>query len=232
MATDVSAHTETSLQAKPATAIKVVGLPAAASRQDVVNFFSGIETLHGAESVTIVSEQDASTSAIVQLANPQARLQAISRSHTLFGDIPVQVLPYNAVQEAAVSSIGVAGSSPFTAQQQGLLTASQHEQPGSIQQPPSFPFDTGGSTLKLRGLPYSAVESDVIAFFEGGATETPVAPPDASMLALVVGINLLLIASKQQAPIMTPKGIDCSCHCSSHMSHTVPALILHLTNPW
>lgn len=212
MATDVSAHTENSLQAKPATAIKVVGLPATASRQDVVNFFSGIETLHGAESVTIISEQDTSTSAIVQLASAQARLQAISRSHTLFGDIPVQVLPYNAVQKAAVSSIGVAGSSPLTAQQQGLLTASQHEQPGGIQQPQSFPFDTGGSTLKLRGLPYSAVESDVIAFFEGGTTETPVAPPDASMLALVVGINLLLVAFKQQAPIMTPKGIDRSCH--------------------
>ena len=200
MATDANAHPAKSLHAKPAPTIKVVGLPATASRQDVVNFFGGIDIPHGADSVTIITEQDNSTSAVVQLANAQAHLQAISRNNTLFGDIPVHVLPFDAVQEAVVSAAAVAGSSPFTAQQQGLLTASQHEQPGSIQQPQSFPFDTGGSTLKLRGLPYSADESDVIAFFEGGTATTPLHLPP----------NVILCCRPMPA---------------LEVSHTLPALI-------
>ena len=166
VATDTGAHTGVSLQATPA--IKVVGLPATASRQGIVDFLSGIEVLHGADSVTIISEQDASTSAVVQLANAAAQLQAISRSNTLFGERPVQVLPCDAVTGAAVSSSAVAGPSDPFAAQQSLISGS--EQPVSAQQAQSFPFDTDGATLKLRGLPYSADETDVIAFFEGAIT--------------------------------------------------------------
>lgn len=101
----------------------------------------------------------------MQLASAQAQLQALSRSNTLLGATLVQVVPLDAV-EAAVNSAALAASSvPFTAQQQGLVSSSQHAQPVSSQQ--SFPIDTSGATLKLRGLPYSADESDVIAFFEG-----------------------------------------------------------------
>lgn len=164
IATDARARAE-NLSATPTPAIKVVGLPATANQHDVVNLLNGIELLHGADSITIVREPTSSPSAVVQLATSQAQLQALSRSNTLLHGSPVQVLPYHVVEAAVSSAALVAASVPFAPLSQGVVSSSLQNQPASEQQ--SFPFDTTGATLKLRGLPYSADESDVISFFQG-----------------------------------------------------------------
>ena len=153
------------------SAVRVAGLPASVSAQDVANFLEGAELRSGLESITF-SEPASGTSraALVELADEAAQQLALSRNNQYFGQSRLQVLPRTTSENA------IASQTP--AQQFSLRSLPGQQAAENIQQSAAFsvkqglpgPVSSDGSTLKLRGLPYSATVADILQFFQGIGT--------------------------------------------------------------
>lgn len=146
-------------------AVEVLGLPATVSTEEVVSFLTGVELSEAPDRITLFSSQDNSRGAIVLVANSESQAQALSRNQALLDGRPVQVLPYYPRTDASTTAVAVAHDRP--AQPIILLNCGQYQHISVAQPGQTYPFRTDGSTLKLRGLPYSAGDADVITFFEG-----------------------------------------------------------------
>ena len=160
------------------SAVQVAGLPASVSAQDVANFLEGAKLRSGLESITF-SEPASGTSraALVELADEAAQQIALSRDNQHFGASRLQVVPRTSSESA------IACQTP--AQQISLQSLPAQQAAENIQQAAAFsvkhglpgPVSSDGSTLKLRGLPYSATVADVLRFFQGiGMLGIPQAP--------------------------------------------------------
>lgn len=159
----------------PITAVRVASFSSAANAQDVADFLEGVELRRGLDSVVLLGDQGTdSSAAIVELADETAQRVALGRNNQLFGNARVQVFPLTASEIAIFAQASAQGFSlqDASATQQQLADMAQ-QQPAAVrpQQTPPTAFSADGSTLKLRGLPYSASVADILEFFEGAATD-------------------------------------------------------------
>ena len=144
------------------TAVKVAGVVSSTSAQDIANVLEGVQLLRGLDSITFLGD-----SALVEVADEAAYRIALSRNQAQPSSTHLQVFP---VTPAELASL------PTQARHQDNTVGQQHASAGPVQpqylsaRPQPTPLSwlkTDGSTLKLRGLPYSASLSDVITFFQG-----------------------------------------------------------------
>lgn len=144
------------------TAVRIAGVISSTSAQDIANFLDGVHLLHGLDSITFFGD-----SAVVEVADEAAHRIALSRNQAQPGSTHLRVLP---VTPAELASL------PTLTRHRDTTIAHQHASTGPVQpqylstRPQLAPLSslrTDGSTLKLRGLPYSASLSDILTFFEG-----------------------------------------------------------------
>ncbi len=155
--------------AEPITAVKVAGLLSTATAQDVVSFLDGVELRRGLDSVVFCSDQaSGSRAALVEVADDTALQLALSKNNQVFGNARLQLLQLTASETALFLQASAPGFSLSERQQHAGNWSQQQQLPAvRAQQAAPMQFSTDGSTLKLRGLPYSASVSDVLQFFEG-----------------------------------------------------------------
>ncbi|DBA83248.1 TPA: hypothetical protein ACH3X2_006755 [Trebouxia sp. C0005] len=155
--------------AEPITAVKVAGLSSTATAQDVVTFLDGVELRRGLDSVVFFGDQGSgSRAALVELADDSALQLALSKNNQIFGEARLQLLQLTASETALFLQASAPGFSlPEGKQHAGDWSRQQQLPAVRAQQAAPLQFSTDGSTLKLRGLPYSASVSDVLHFFEG-----------------------------------------------------------------
>ena len=155
--------------AEPITAVKVAGLLSTATAQDVVSFLDGVELRHGLDSVVFFIDQGSgSRAALVELADDTALQLALSKNNQVFGNAHLQLLQLTASETSLFLQASAPGFSLPEGQQHAGNWSQQQQLPAvRAQQAAPMRFSTDGSTLKLRGLPYSASVSDVLQFFEG-----------------------------------------------------------------
>lgn len=155
--------------AEPITAVKVAGLLSTATAQDVVSFLDDVELRQGLDSVVFFSDQGSgSRAALVELADDTALQLALSKNNQVFGNARLQLLQLTAAETALFLQASAPGFSLPERQQHAGNWSQQQQLPAArAQQAAPMHFSTDGSTLKLRGLPYSATISDVLQFFEG-----------------------------------------------------------------
>ena len=155
--------------AEPITAVKVAGLLSTATAQDVVSFLDGVELRRGLDSVVFCSDQaSGSRAALVEVADDTALQLALSKNNQVFGNARLQLLQLTASETALFLQASAPGFSLSERQQHAGSWSQQQQLPAvRAQQAAPMQFSTDGSTLKLRGLPYSASVSDVLQFFEG-----------------------------------------------------------------
>ncbi|DBA74130.1 TPA: hypothetical protein ACH3X1_010935 [Trebouxia sp. C0004] len=157
---DLAQHVE------PITAVKVAGLLSTATAQDVVSFLDGVELRRGLDSVVFFNDQGSgSRAALVELADDAALQVALSKNNQVFGNAHLQLLQLTASETALFLQASAPGFS-LPEGQQHVGNWSQEPAVRAQQAAPMW-FSMDGSTLKLRGLPYSASVSDVLQFFEG-----------------------------------------------------------------
>lgn len=155
--------------AVPIIAVRVAGLHGTANAQDVVKFLEGAELRRGLDSVVLLADQGTgSKAAIVELADETAQQHALSKSNQAFGGSCLQVFPLTASETAIFAQASAQGFSLQELQVPQQPVQQQQQQPvARVQQIPPASFRTDGSTLKLRGLPYSASVTDILEFFQG-----------------------------------------------------------------
>ncbi len=166
---DAPGSSDVAQHAEPITAVKVAGLLSTATAQDVVSFLDGVELRRGLDSVVFFGDQGSgSRAALVELADDTALQLALSKSNQVFGNARLQLLQLTASETALFLQASAPGFSLPEGQQHAGNWSRQQQLPAvRAQQAAPMQFSTDGSTLKLRGLPYSASVSDVLQFFEG-----------------------------------------------------------------
>ncbi len=155
--------------AEPITAVKVAGLLSRATAQDVVSFLDGVELRRGLDSVVFFGDQGSgSRVALVELADDTVLQLALSKNNQVFGNAHLQILQLTASETALFPQASAPGFSLQDRQRHAGNWSQQQQLPAvRAQQTAPMRFSTDGSTLKLRGLPYSASVSDVLQVFEG-----------------------------------------------------------------
>ena len=158
--------------AEPISAVKFAGLLSTATIQDVVNFLDGVELRRGLDSAVFLGDQRSGRAALAALANDTALQLTLSKTNQVFGNFHLQVTQLTVSEVAVFLQAFEAGFSlqdwPIP-QQHAEDWSQQQRQLLAVRAQETTPmrFSTDGSTLKLRGLPYSASISDVLQFFEG-----------------------------------------------------------------
>ena len=159
------------LHGAPITAVRVAGLLSTSTAQDVVDFLQGVQLRRGLDSVVLLGDQGiGSRAAIVEVADEATQRLALTRNNELVGHSRFQVVPLTA-SEVAIFAQASAQGFHLQEPQLGPRDRPQQQQGSAHQQAPSF--NTDGSTLKLRGLPYSANITDVQEFLEGAVMTCP-----------------------------------------------------------
>ena len=155
--------------------VRIAGVVSSTRAQDIANFLEGVQLLRGLESITFFGDAAfGNRTAVVEVADENAYQIALSRNQP-HGNAHLQVHPITNAELAALprgtgqhSSSGQQPASAGPAQSQYMSTRPQLSPPSSLR--------TDGSTLKLRGLPYTASVSDILTFFEGDDIFTHFAP--------------------------------------------------------
>lgn len=149
--------------------VRVTGVVSSTSAQDIANFLEGVQLLRGLDSIAFFGDAAfANRTAVVEVADESAYQAALSRKQQQPGNAHLQVHPISNTDLAAFSR--GTGQHDVSAQQPARVSPTQPQYLANttrphLSPPPSFRAD--GSTLKLRGLPYSASVCDILNFFEG-----------------------------------------------------------------
>jgi hypothetical protein len=154
------------------SAVKVAGLSSSATVQDVANFLDGLELRRGLDSAVFLGDQRSRKAALVELANDTAVQLTLSKNNQVFGNARLQVVQLTASEIALFLPASAAGFSlqdrPITQHHAEDWSQQQQQLPAvRAQQTTPMRFRMDGSTLKMRGLPYSASVSDILHFFKG-----------------------------------------------------------------
>ena len=210
---DVAQH------AVPIIAVRVAGLHSTASAQDVAMFLEGAELRRGLDSVVLLADQGTgSKAAIVELADETAQRLALSKSNQAFGGSCLQVFPLTASETAIFAQASAQGFSLQELQVPQQPVQQQQQSVARVQQLPPASFRTDGSTLKLRGLPYSASVTDILEFFQGATlpcVTTAAAPAAAAAggpyAALLPFAHVMPLCAEFAMPVLTdPQFVICS----------------------
>ena len=156
----------------PITAVRVAGLVGSTSAQDVANFLEGVQLPRGLDSITFSGDAAVGTrSAVVEVADETSYQIAVSKTNQLLGTSRLQIFGISPAEIAASSR-----ASALSPEQHNSVSAQQQAGAAQLQQlstrtqlAPPFSLRTDGSTLKLRGLPYTATVLDILDFFEGNS---------------------------------------------------------------
>lgn len=149
--------------------VRMRGLPFTTTAAQVVAFFDGVEVVRGDEGVVFTRLTDGRPTgeAYVEFPTKEAQDEAMQRHKEklgaryieLFvsskGDM-LQAVQHNGYYTGDPDGVSHHGSKGYRGVGAGH---------GGPQQSP--PCASDGSTLELRGLPYSATVDDVTSFFEG-----------------------------------------------------------------
>ena len=170
------------------TAVRIAGIVSSTSAQDIANFLEGVQLPRGLDSITFFGDSAfGNRTAVVQVADETALRIALSRNQQPPGNGHLQVLPITTTDLPAFhTAVGQQNDTP--AQQHASAGPAQSQMLSTTPQlMPPLSLKTDGSTLKLRGLPYTASVSDILTFFEGdNISPTHFAPTSPHLLCCLV----------------------------------------------
>lgn len=164
--------------------VRMRGLPYTAAVDDVVQFFEGIGISRGAEGVVFTCTRDGRPTgeAYVELPTEEAQKEALKRHKNSIGDRYIELFKVNkvdmvqAMQQNSYNMMQAERKRNKAGNGSGS-TASFTGSAGAAggrggQPPPPVPTSgpasqVDGTTLKLRGLPYSAGVDEITDFFQG-----------------------------------------------------------------
>jgi hypothetical protein len=140
--------------------LRMRGLPFTATADDVVGFFDGVEVAGGTDGVVFTCTADGRPvgEAYVEFPTEAAQKEALKKHKAKLGARYIELFQsskgdmYQAISQNAY----YLGHNERRVRTQGSP---------ALQPPPNVAAD--GSTLKLRGLPYTAGVDDVTEFFNG-----------------------------------------------------------------
>lgn len=147
--------------------VRMRGLPFTTTAEQVVEFFEGVQVVRGAEGVVFTRLPDGRPTgeAYVEFPTKEEQDEAMKRHKEKLGSRYIELFVSSKgdmLQAVQHNGYYTGQPDPQHAKQQRHGGGS-HAGPG--QHAPSFSSD--GSTLELRGLPYSATIDDITTFFAG-----------------------------------------------------------------
>ena len=147
--------------------LRIAGIVSSTCAEDIANLLEGVQLLRGLDSITFFGDAAlGNRTVVVEVADENAYQIALSRNRQSPGNAHLQVHPITHAELAALPrgarQHNLSSQQPASAGPAQLQYKSVSPQ---LLPPPSFRTD--GSTLKLRGLPYTASVSDILTFFEG-----------------------------------------------------------------
>ncbi|XP_071403356.1 G-rich sequence factor 1 [Centroberyx affinis] len=142
--------------------VRLRGLPFSCTEDDIKRFFSGLEIME--DGVTIVLDHRGRNSgeAYVQFSSQEVADEALQRDRENIGNRYVEVYPSRSTEIR--SSWRRAESAP----QSGPLSAARRSVPNTqsvYEESVQVPVSDG--VVRLRGLPFSCTEDDIMHFFSG-----------------------------------------------------------------
>lgn len=139
--------------------VRMRGLPFSATAADVLKFFEEVEVMKGEDGVVFTCNPDGRPTgeAYIELPTEEAQQQAMAKHKEKMG--PRYIELFHSSKGDMLQAI----------QQNGYyLGQAERRKPSHAQIPSTGPAATiDGSTLKLRGLPYSAGIDEITDFFQG-----------------------------------------------------------------
>ncbi|XP_075058598.1 G-rich sequence factor 1 isoform X2 [Mixophyes fleayi] len=136
--------------------VRARGLPWSCTAEDVVNFFSGCNIRNGEDGVHFMFNRDGKPrgDAVIELESADDLAKALEQHKRYLGQRYVEVFEMSPKDAESLLQRLQAVMSPTT--QSSLSQA--------VQSMSATPND---STVRLRGLPYSCSEQDIVNFFSG-----------------------------------------------------------------
>ena len=156
--------------------VRIAGIVSSTRAQDVADFLEGVQLRRGLDSIIFFGDAAfGNRTPVVEVADENDYQIALSRNQQLPGNAHLQVHPITNEDLAALPR--GTGQHSSSVQQPASAGPAQFQYMSARPQlsPPSS-LKTDGSTLKLRGLPYTASVSDILTFFEGDDIPTHFAP--------------------------------------------------------
>lgn len=149
--------------------LRIAGIVSSTRAEDIANLLEGVQLPRGLDSITFFGDAAfGNRIAVVEVADEDAYQVALSRNHQPPGNAHLQVHPITHAELAALRETRQQNSSLQLLASAGPTQSQYKSVKPQLSPPPSFRTD--GSSLKLRGLPYTASVSDIITFFEGDNT--------------------------------------------------------------
>ena len=156
--------------------LRIAGIVSSTSAQDVADLLEGVQLPRGLDSITFFGDAAfGNRTAVVEVADENAWQTALSRNQQPPGNAHLQVHPITHAELAALPR-GTGQHNSSTQQPASTGPAQLQYMSVRPQSSPPPSFRTDGSTLKLRGLPYTASVSDILTFFEGDDTPSHLCP--------------------------------------------------------
>ena len=148
--------------------LRIAGIVSSTTAQDIADLLDDVQLMRGLDSIIFFGDAAlGNRTAVVEVADENAWQIALSRNQQS-GNAHLQVHPITHAELAALPR----GTGQHKSAHQPASTGPAQLQYMSVRPqllpPPSYRTD--GSTLKLRGLPYTASVSDILTFFEGDDT--------------------------------------------------------------
>ncbi|CAH2301481.1 G-rich sequence factor 1 isoform X2 [Pelobates cultripes] len=137
--------------------VRVRGLPWSCTAEDVLNFFADCNVRNGAEGVHFIFNRDGKPrgDAVIEFESAEDVLKAVEQHKKYMGQRYVEVFEMNQKEAESLLNRMHAAMSPTRPSPMSQTTQS------SVSSPPS------DGIVRLRGLPYSCSEQDILNFFSG-----------------------------------------------------------------
>jgi heterogeneous nuclear ribonucleoprotein F/H len=140
--------------------LRVRGMPWSATQEDVVNFFEGCNVKEGGVHFLLNREGRSSGEAFVEMGKFSDFVRGLLCNKKMMGSRYIEVFESDTAEMDVI--LRERGMGKIVKDDKDN---DDHDQKLSTEQPGVY--RSGGNYIKLRGLPYSSDEVDIIEFFQG-----------------------------------------------------------------